>query len=199
MVSGGYREEVFNVLLALLLHQRGIVAAPEQSFREAVQRRRSVPDVLVVFHGLRTVIEGKVDDTPDATGKVLADAQERVDKGIAHIGLAVLYPAALRQAPFEKLLEALAQSTFRIAVCSEAGQTGWTEGNLDYLGDLLHRTFRQLVQEDTLNKAVETLDAGVTQFARAAFTTPTTVQRAAEILGVGEPARRSRRQEEGEE
>ena len=46
MTTGGYREEVFSVLLALLLHQRGVVTAPEQAFQQAVEGGRRVPDVL---------------------------------------------------------------------------------------------------------------------------------------------------------
>ncbi|MDP3063549.1 MAG: hypothetical protein Q8O40_10150, partial [Chloroflexota bacterium] len=77
MVAGKYREEVLNVLLALLLSERGVVTAPEQSFRDAIEHRRHIPDVLVVFQGLRTVIEGKVDDQPSAAQNALQDAQER--------------------------------------------------------------------------------------------------------------------------
>lgn len=199
--TGRYREEVFNVLLALLLHERGVVTAPEQSFRQAIQgpRRRHVPDVLVVFRGLRTVIEGKVQDQPNAEQSTLEQALERINKGIAHIGVAVIYPSALRQMPFPELKDALEQSTLRIAVCSEAGQIGWTEGSVDYLTDVLHRTFHQLVEEDVVARAVEALSAGVGEFASAAFNAPATVQRAAEILGIGEVPKRQRNTEEEDE
>ena len=75
MPSNGYREEVFNVLLALLLHERGVITAPEHSFRQAFEERRHVPDVLVVYLGLRTVIEGKVADKSDAEEKALGFQQ----------------------------------------------------------------------------------------------------------------------------
>lgn len=191
--TGRYREEVFNVLLALLLHRRGVVVAPEQSFRQFLQSPRQIPDVLVVFQGLRTVIEGKVEDQSNAEEVALGQAQARVEKGIAHVGIAVLYPSSLRQTPFAELEEALAQSTLRIAVCSEAGPGGWTSGNLDYLADLLRRTYHQLVQEDVVNSAVQLLNTGVAEFAQAAFTNAASVQRAAQILGIGEPPRRDRR------
>ena len=88
MSSSGYREEVFNVLLALLLHERGVITAPEQSFKQAVEERRHVPDVLVIYRGLRTVIEGKVADKSGANEKALKQAQDRVSSGVAHIGMA---------------------------------------------------------------------------------------------------------------
>jgi hypothetical protein len=199
MTTGGYREEVFNVLLALLLHQRGVVTAPEQAFKQDIDSRRRIPDVLVVFQGLRTVIEGKVDDRPDAREEALQQAQERVNKGIAHIGMAVIYPRTLRRTPFPDLTDALSQSQFSIATFSEAGETGWTEGDLDYLAEVLRRTFDQLIQEDVVAKAVESLSGGVREFARSAFASPATAQRAAQILGISEPPRRRRRRAEDED
>lgn len=93
-MTTNYREEVFNVLLALLLHRRNVVTAPEQSLNFAFQEQRAIPDVLVSFQGLRTAIEGKVADTSNAKQISLNQAQDRVDNGIAHIGIAVIYPSS---------------------------------------------------------------------------------------------------------
>ncbi len=200
MTSSGYREEVFNVLLALLLHERGVVTAPEQSFRQALQERRHVPDVLVVYRGLRTVIEGKVDDKSGAGDKALAQARDRVSSGVAHIGIALLYPAAIRKTPsFPELQDVLISCTFKVAVCSETGETGWTEGGIDYLADVLRGTFDQLIREDAVTRAVDALNAGIDQFSRTVFTSPATIQRAAEILGIRELPKRSRKTSEDEE
>jgi len=200
-MTGGYREEVFNVLLALVLHERGVISAPEQSFKQALEERRHVPDVLVSFRGLRTVIEGKVADKPDAADKALTQARNRVDAGIAHIGVALLYPAQFRKAPsFAELQTMLVGSSFRIAVCSEAGETAWSEGDVDYLADLLRRTFEQLVREDVVTKAVEVLRTGVDEFAKNVFTSSAAVQKAAEILGIRElPKRKSKSIEDEDE
>lgn len=193
MTGSGYREEVFNVLLALLLHERGVIAAPEQSFRQALQERRHIPDVLVVYRGLRTVIEGKVADKSGAEEKALAQARDRVSSGVAHVGIALLYPAAIRKISlFSDLQEFLSSCKFRVSVCSETGETGWTEGGLDYLADVLRGTFEQLVREDAVIKAVDLLNAGIDEFARLVFTSPSTVLRAAEILGIRELPKRSR-------
>lgn len=200
MTTSGYREEVFNVLLALLLHERGVVTAPEQSFRQALQERRHVPDVLVVYRGLRTVIEGKVADKPEAAEKALVQARDRVDSGVAHVGIALLYPAAIRKTPsFPELQGYLNSCTFKVAVCSETGETGWTEGRLDYLADVLRGTFEQLVREDAVVKAVDVLNAGIDEFARLVFTSPATIHRAAEILGIRELPQRSRKKSTDEE
>jgi len=200
MSTSGYREEVFNVLLALLLHERGVITAPEQSFRRALEERRHVPDVLVVYRGLRTVIEGKVADKPGADEKALEQAQDRVSSGVAHIGIALLYPAAIRKiTSFSELQGFLSSCTFKVAVCSETGKTGWAEGGLSYLADILRGAFDQLVREDAVTKAVEALNSGIDQFAHSVFTSPATFQRAAEILGIRELPRRSRKKSEDEE
>jgi len=200
MSSSGYREEVFNVLLALLLHERGVISAPEQSFRQALQERRHVPDVLVVYRGLRTVIEGKVADKSDAAEKALVQARDRVSSGVAHVGIALLYPAAIRKIPsFSELQGFLSSCTFKVAVCTETGETGWTEGGVNYLADVLRGTFEQLVREDAVVKAVDVLNAGIEEFARLVFTSPATVDRAAEILGIREVPKRSRKKSTDEE
>ena len=198
--GSGYREEVFNFLLALILHGRGVITAPEQSFRQAIEQRRHVPDVLVVYRGLRTVIEGKVADKPDAAIRALEQARDRVNSGVAHIGIALLYPAEIRKAPsFADVQKTLADCLFKIAICSETGETGWTEGGIDYLADVLRGAFEQLVREDAVTKAVEALNAGLEQFAGAVFTTPATMRRAADILGIRELPKRTKGEAEGEE
>jgi len=187
MSTGRYREEVLNVLLAQLLNEQGIVSAPEQSLRQAAQARR-VPDVLVLFRGLRTAIEGKVDDHPTAMNDVLRNARGRVEQGIAHIGVAILYPAALRQITFPLLKSELGKIKLRIAICSEAGEQGWTDGDTNYLGAMLRRTFDQLIEEDVVTQAVVALDAGVEMFAKAISASPAAIERSAELLGIGEPS-----------
>jgi hypothetical protein len=184
--NGGYREEVLNVLLAQLLDEQGIVSAPEQSIRRVGKGRR-IPDVVVLFQGLRTAIEGKVDDNVKADDEALKDAIGRVEQGIAHIGVSVLYPAHLRQVPFHDLKDVLSQAKLRVAIYSEAGAQGWTEGDLGYLGALLRRTFEDLVKDDIVEKAVAVLEAGIETFATASLSKPGTVNRLATVLGIGEP------------
>lgn len=187
MTTSGFREEVLNVILAQLLGERGVVSVPETIERWPMQGRR-MPDVLVVFQGLRTVIEGKVGDQPDAEGQVLDNARGRVEQGIAHISIAVLYPASLRQAPsLDELKRQLSAATLRVAVCTEAGEQGWTECDLGTFADLLRRSFERLIREDVVAEAVAALDAGVERLARAISGTPAVVDRWADILGIREP------------
>jgi len=186
MTGGGFREEVLNVVLAQLLDEQSIVSAPEKSLRQP-DKGRKVPDIIVLFQGLRTVIEGKVDDHPGAAEEVINDVRQRVELGIAHIGIAVLYPATLRQVDFHSLKSELSQITLGIAICSEAGESGWTEGNLNHLGALLRRTFDQLIAEDVVAQAVAALESGVEKFAQAIAGLPAAIERSADVLGIGEP------------
>lgn len=182
-----FREEVLNVVLAKLLNERGIVSTPERIIRSALQGRH-MPDVLVIFQGLRTIIEGKVDDHPDAARQVLADASRRVEDGIAHLAIAVLYPASLAHAISAKDLEnQLAKAPLQVAICTEAGQKGFTRCDLDYLDDLLRRSFDQLIAEDVVEQARQLLESGVERIAQALTSAPATVERWAQVLGVGEP------------
>ena len=201
MTDGTYREEVFNVVLAQLLHERGVVSAPEKVLRRvAHERQRRMPDVIVTFQGLRTIIEGKVEDQTGAEDAVTQQAKERVEEGISHIGIALLYPACLRQVAFEDLRGELAHVALRMAVYSEAGGSGWREGNLDQLAELLRRTYGELIREDVVAQAAAALREGVEAFGEALLSAPGSVERAAEALGIREgPRKQSRgRVEEGE-
>jgi len=104
-VSHRYRQEVLNVILAQLLEERGIVSAPEEILHTLAEKTRQMPDVLVDFLGLRTAIEGEVDDQPNYAKKALESAQGRVEQGIVHIAVAIVYPCSLREHPFQYVVD----------------------------------------------------------------------------------------------
>lgn len=81
-----HREETLNTHLALVLVQFGLDADAETI--QAGGRER--PDVLFPWRGLRVVIDGKFADHPKARDAVLADAQGRVQRGVAHIAVAAV-------------------------------------------------------------------------------------------------------------
>ena len=68
------RQEVLNVLLAQLLQERGLVAAPEQILRHRTGETK-LPDVLVDFQGLRLIIEAEFAGTAGAKEKAYLKAQ----------------------------------------------------------------------------------------------------------------------------
>ena len=92
-----FREEVFNVILAQILEEHGVISAPERIIKARPGMTRRMPDVLVYFRGLRLIIEGKIEDAPNAEENALNSARKRVEEGLAHIGVGVVYPAFLRK------------------------------------------------------------------------------------------------------
>jgi hypothetical protein len=59
--------------------------------------------LIALFRGLRCGIEGKVADANQAKSVVLGDARERINQGIAHLAIAVVYPTQLRSIAFDRL------------------------------------------------------------------------------------------------
>jgi hypothetical protein len=194
-----YRQEVLNVLLAQLLQERGIVSAPEDVLKTSPRDTRKMPDVMVDFFGLRTAIEGEVDDQADAAPKALASAQKRVEQGIVHIAVAVVYPASVRKHPFARLKEELAKAELKIAVVTESGAKGFDQGNVDRLGEFLRRAFGELVQEDVVAQAVEELKQGIEKFVAVTERDTGTIARLAEVLGIQELPIREKKSKEDDE
>lgn len=183
MATGGFREEVLNVVLAQLLSERGLVSLPETVLKSADGTR--LPDVRVVFRGLRTSIEGKYSDVSSAKAVALRQAKERVEEGIAHIGIAVLYPPTLRVTrSMPELHDALASAELVVTAYSEASQPEWIVSHVDGLADLLRRTHELLSGEDVVADAVASIEAAVTRFSRTVLTMPGVLARSADALGI---------------
>jgi hypothetical protein len=181
----GYRQEVLNVLLAQLLQERGIVSAPE-SVTKGLDSRRKMPDVIVNFNGLRTAIEGEVDDTANAEKKAVESARRRVDESVAHIGLAVIYPSSLRKEKFTQLKAKLANCELKLTVVTELGDRGFVTGNVDYLESALRHVFEELTKEDIVAQAVAVIDSTIENFAGILSYKDATITRVAECLGIHE-------------
>lgn len=199
-----YREEVLNVALALALHRHGIVAAPETIFRETLERGRAMPDVLVDYQGLRTVIEGKVDTGTAAEAAARRDAFQRVEQGIAHIGLAVLYPESLRAVPLPRLLDELERTPFRIAVFTESSESDaatWQEADVPHMASTFRRAYESLAEQDVVKRAAAIIRLATEEFAPLFEAVPGSLDRAVAALGIRQltPSREAEETEEGAE
>ena len=209
------RQEVLNVLLAQLLEERGLIAAPEQirSFRG---QARQMLDVLVDFQGLHLVIEGEF-ATRSRKGTEVAEqrasqaALRRLEQGIARIGVALIYPGRLRNIAFLKLKEELAQASLRFAIITESVQqqlslfpdkdtrVPFTEGNVEALVEAIRRAYELLVQDEVLKRAVARIEASIERFIAALGAQPATTERFKEALEVRELPREKELEAEGEE
>lgn len=188
-MGAGFRQEVLNVILAQVLQERGVVSLPETIIKSVIEKpkQRRMPDLLVNFNGLRTMIEGEVGDTPGAKERALSAAGKRVEEGIAHIGIAVIYPSSLRQAKDLQMLKSkMTECQLEIAVVaeSELGDKGYRAGDINYLAETLRKTFENLVKEDAVAQAAALLDAGIEQVAASVRHSPGFVTQAARILGI---------------
>jgi len=196
------RQEILNVLVAQLLQERGLVAAPEQIISRLELRTRRMPDVLVDFQGLRLAIESEYASS-GAEDKASKAALRRVEEGIAHVGMALIYPSTLRTAAgdAENLRKLLTSETLQYAIVTESEAViqialpfatakepfiPFVKGNLDELADSLRRSYDQLVKDDVLNRAVTLLEQGIESFTLSLSPQPAATERFMTALGIKE-------------
>lgn len=194
---GRVRQEVLNVYLAELLQERDLVALPEQ-IQSPQGRPRHMPDVIVDFRGLRLAIEGEF-AAARAKERASESALERVEKGIAHIGMAVIYPLSLRGIHTRN---ELADAELEFAIITETQQAEVQElpliqvreknhftfhkGVLDDLVEALHQSYAQLIQDEVLQRAITLVGEGISHFVQALATQPAVSERFASELDVKE-------------
>jgi len=177
-----HREEVLNVVLATCLSSRGIEADPETILR----RGRTRPDVIALFRGLRCGIEGKVADTSQAKSVVLGDARTRINQGIAHLAIAVVYPTPLRSVAFDRLQAELNSAVFEFSVLTDAdSQEAWHAGGINEIVAELRRAHDVIVRDDVLQQAVGTLNVGLAEVSSALLNNKSACDRLIRVLGIG--------------
>lgn len=177
-----HREEVLNTVLGLAIVARGLNADPETIRNHGKAR----PDVFIQFRGLRCVIEGKIEDVPDAKAVVLGDANSRLEKGIAHIAIAVVYPRELRGTGFRELLNACIESQLDFAVVTERGPGPWSKGSIDEILSELRRAYELLSRDDLVQEVAAKLNAGLQEVAQILVDQPGVPDRLIDLLGIGE-------------
>jgi hypothetical protein len=160
-----------------------------------------MPDVLIDFQGLRVVIEGEF-ESPTARDKATEAAMRRLDDGIAHMGIALIYPGELKelQGSITELKQKLADAALRFGVITEAEATQeqltfpfpvaqpetvtFVKGDINALADSLRRAHDALAQDIVLDRAVELLQAGIGAFVGALRDQPAAVNRFSTALGI---------------
>lgn len=156
-----HREETINTQLAIVLSKHGVHADAETIHRHGQQR----PDVMFLMGGVRVVIEGKYADAPDAENTVLRAARQRVQSGICHIAVALIYPKTLRTVPVSRLDAALSESRLRHRVISETGETDWAEGSPDEVLASLRRAHEAMTKDDIVAASAERLSERIQSIA----------------------------------
>lgn len=207
---------MLNVLTAQLLEQQGLVAVPESIIPARGDEPRRMPDVLVDFQGLRLAVEGEF-AAPDAASKARTSALNRVKAGIAHIGVALIYPRELKTAPIELsgLRQQLAESPLRYAIVTEAEAdqlllsfgvpspeaVPFETGTVGSLAAAMRRSYEYLVKDAVLERAVKMLEDGISLFVHSLSRQPATTDRFMKALGISAlpPLKRGGREPASEE
>lgn len=163
--GNGFREEVVNVKLAELLENRDVVSLPEQVISDLVENNR-MPDIMTAnLLGIRIVIEGRIGHSTGNYSSLVDDCKQRVAEGIAPMAVAVAYPEEINQAThLSKLEQNIRDAEFQINVITEEGAGNWSSGDVEDLGNYLRRGYSDLVQENAVEEAVETIDGGIDRF-----------------------------------
>jgi hypothetical protein len=175
------REEVLNVTLAACIAGRGMTAAPE-----TITGRHEMPDVIANFRGLRCAIEGKLGDVSNARQVVADDARRRVEQGVAHLAIGVVYPAHLRTTPFAELRPSMETSTLDFMVYTENGPGDWRSGNVDGVLEELRRAHETIVRDDAVTRAVQKLSLGLGVLSNSLVDLPAVCDRLIDVLGIGD-------------
>lgn len=177
------REEVYNVHLAICLNARGIDADPETILKGS---KRSMPDVFFIYYGLRCIIEGKMSSVSDAKNQVAMDAQKRVETGLAHLAVGVIYPVKLHEVPIIELAKELNETQLEFFIFTENGPGPWHTGNIDNIISELRLAHETVINDDVVDRAVKKLTEGIDEFSQYLFRSSSTCERLGKVLGIGE-------------
>ncbi|MGB9590622.1 MAG: N-6 DNA methylase, partial [Candidatus Hydrothermia bacterium] len=191
-----FRQEVLNVALAEILDEMGLVPVPEGIIKNAGQNK--MPDVLVEIQGLRLMIEGEVGTQETAAVKKAANsAKSRIEGGLAHIALGVVYPEFLvEMTSWEGLKEKIREETLLFRIFTESKETEIFKGNPRALAEALRRTVEELAQEDVVKEAVTIMEAGLEVLTREVLPKPGVIGRFAIALGISPPESKKKKDEE---
>ncbi len=156
MAKHRIREEAINTQLAILISKMGVTADAETIHVHGKHR----PDVLFQMRGLRVIIEGKIEDTPNAEQVVLGDARKRIQNGLSHIAVAVVYPKPLRNSATVDIANTLQGSLLKYRILTETDEGGtWYEGTPSALMEALRRAQEGLTKDDIVEKTARALNS----------------------------------------
>lgn len=163
--GNGFREEVVNVKLAELLEERDVVSLPEQVISDLVENNR-MPDIMTAnLLGIRVVIEGRIGQSSSVRRSLEEDCEERVAEGVAPMAVAVAYPAGINQASsLSDLEDNIRDSELEMNVVTEEGVGDWSSGGLSDLAQFLRSGYSDLIQENVVEDAVDTIDSSIDGF-----------------------------------
>ena len=117
----------------------------------------------------------------------LEQVSQRLSNGLAHIGVGVVYPSALRTLDdFGKLKRALRKETLKYFIGAETDKPNWQAGDLNHLLEQLRSTQATLATDDVVSWGVEQLQAGMDGLISVLSANPAACENLAALMGVYE-------------
>ena len=159
MVTQLFREEVINVELARLINSFGLKADPETIHYKAY------PDVIISSNGVKINIEGRFVSNPDSKN-LEKDVINRIENGIANIGLAIFYPDSIRATKeFKELPLNLKKSLYDISIIyfSDRGLKKYhlNKINVEVLVENLNNIYNLILNTDVLSEKIREVDDNI--------------------------------------
>jgi hypothetical protein len=174
-----HREEYLNIKFADLLVDMGILAEAE------VITSHRLPDIVVLnYWGIRLIIEGKVADVPNHQNILEGDCLRRIEDGIAHLVIGIVYPSHLRSLASSELRIQFLRSSYKIKIFSESGTSEWTTIQMDGITAIIRVAYESLISESVVNVAVDDLDNHIELAVRELSGSPGTYERLRNLLTI---------------
>ena len=183
-----FKEEVINVLLAELLIDYGLHAEPETI------RQQKAPDVFIPMEGVKINLEGRFVNNP-AIKTLRDDVKERIEQGIAEIGVAVNYPEDLREAAGVvelkgKLRNILLDTTIIYSASSGMEMIGVGGLKSQRLAETIQNTFSLIIRNDIVKQEVQEIQKVIEETTKLAskaelfFSSQKVIEKLKSALGI---------------
>lgn len=163
-MAAPHREEPLNTVLAQIMCEHGVQAEAETILRLGKAR----PDITIRMEGITICVEAKSDYFPKADLEVVKNAQDRLDNELCTIAIAVLYPKDLRLVGTGSVKDEMSNTGLRYKVLvsgASGGNAKWFTGTPSSIVDVLRHTYKQLLDEDVVEKSAKEISNTISNIA----------------------------------
>lgn len=183
----GAREEVYNVRLADLLKEHGIISDPERIKR--IGRETRLPDVVVTdILGIQTYLEGRVLEGNAIKKTLENDAKKRIREALCSVCVAVLYPKEIRECGTDEELKKFMRNSekYLVKIFTQDSKSipDWSSTDLKGLAAILRKTGESIISDEVLDEAQEKLEQALDKCEEAFIINAAVQDKLLEIIGV---------------
>lgn len=182
----GAREEVYNVRLADLLKEHGIISDPERIKR--IGRETRLPDIVVTdILGIKTYLEGRVLEGNVTKTTLEKDAKRRIREGLCSVCVAVLYPKQIRECTSDdELKKFMRKCEYLVKVFTQDRNSvpDWASTDLKGLAAILRKTGESIVSDEVLDEAQRNLEASLDNCEESFIVNAAIREKLMQIIGI---------------